>query len=46
MNGELFHLETINEVSNDRYDDNVLWFLAQYVKYVKQVKSDLVPTGW
>ncbi len=42
----LTHLETTNEVSNDRYDNNALWLLGQYVKYVKQVKSDLVPTGW
>jgi hypothetical protein len=42
----LTHLETTNEVSNDRYDNNALWFLGQYVKYVKHVKSDLVPTGW
>jgi len=42
----LTHLETTNEVSNDRYDNNALWFLGQYVKYIKQVKSDLVPTGW
>ena len=42
----LIHLETTNEVSNDRYDNNALWFLGQYVEYVKHVKSDLVPTGW
>ena len=42
----LNHLETTNEVSNDRYDNNALWFLGQYVKYVEHVKSDLVPTGW
>ncbi|MCX6255734.1 MAG: hypothetical protein NTV31_14855 [Bacteroidia bacterium] len=42
----LAHLETTNEISNDRYDNNALWFLGQYVKYVKHVKSDLVPTGW
>jgi len=42
----LTRLETINEVSNDRHDSNALWFLGQYVKYVKHVKSDLVPTGW
>jgi hypothetical protein len=42
----LTHLETTNEVSNDRYDNNALWLLGQYVKYVKHVKSDLVPTGW
>lgn len=42
----LTHLDTTNEVSNDRYDNNALWLLGQYVKYVKQVKSDLVPTGW
>ncbi len=42
----LTHLETTNEVSNDRYDNNALWCLGQYVKYVKHVKSDLVPTVW
>jgi len=42
----LTHIETTNEVSNDRYDDNALWLLGQYVKYVKHIKSDLVPTGW
>jgi len=42
----LTHLETTNEVSNDRYDNNALWLIGQYVKYVKTVKSDLVPTGW
>jgi hypothetical protein len=42
----LTYLETTNEVSNDRYDDNALWLLGQYVTYVKKVKSDLVPTGW
>jgi len=42
----LIHLETANEISNDRYDNNALWLLGQYMKYVKHVKSDLVPTGW
>ncbi|MCJ7752190.1 MAG: hypothetical protein MUQ65_14080, partial [Armatimonadetes bacterium] len=42
----LTHLETTNEISNDRYDDNALWFLGQYVTYVPRLKSDLVPTGW
>jgi len=42
----LTHLETTNEVSNDRYDNNALWLLGQYVRYVKHVQSDLVPTGW
>jgi len=42
----LIHLETTNEVSNDRYDNNALWLLGQYVKYVPDLKSDLVPTGW
>jgi hypothetical protein len=42
----LTHLETTNEVSNDRYDNNALWFLGQYVKYIKHLRSDLVPTGW
>ena len=41
----LTHLETTNEVSNDRYDDNALWLLGQYVKYVERLRSDLVPTG-
>ncbi|MCX5971846.1 MAG: hypothetical protein NTV14_10175, partial [Coprothermobacterota bacterium] len=44
--GFLTRLETTHEVSNDRHDHNALWFLGQYVKYVEQVKSDLVPTGW
>jgi hypothetical protein len=39
----VIHLETANEVSNDRYDDNSLWCLGQYVR-VKY--ADLVPTGW
>jgi hypothetical protein len=39
----LTHLETTNEVSNDRYDDNALWCLGQYVK-IKY--AELVPTGW
>ncbi len=42
----LTRLETTREVSNDRLDGNALWLLGQYVKYVKQVKSGLVPTGW
>jgi hypothetical protein len=42
----LTQLETTDEVSHDRYDDNALWFLGQYVEYIKRVKSDLVPTGW
>jgi hypothetical protein len=42
----LIRLETTNEVSNDRNDNNALWLLGQYVKYVKHIKSDLVPTGW
>lgn len=42
----LIRLETTNEVSNDRHDNNALWLLGQYVKYVKRVRSDLVPTGW
>ena len=42
----LTHLETTNEISNDRNDDNALWFLGQYVTYVPRLKSDLVPTGW
>lgn len=39
----LTHLETTNEVSNDRYDNNSLWCLGQYVK-IKY--AELVPTGW
>jgi hypothetical protein len=42
----LIRLGTANEVSNDRYDNNALWLLGHYVKYVEQVRSDLVPTGW
>ncbi len=42
----LTRLVETNEVSNDRYDNNALWLLGQYVRYVKQLKSDLVPTGW
>ena len=39
----LTHLGTTNEVSNDRYDNNALWCLGQYVK-IKY--ADVVPTGW
>jgi len=39
----LTHLETTNEVSNDRYDDNALWCLGQYLK-VKYAEPVL--TGW
>ena len=42
----LTHLETTNEVSNDRYDDNASWLLGHYIGYVERVRSDLVPTGW
>lgn len=42
----LTHLETTGEISHDRYDDNALWLLGQYIKYVEHLKSDLVPTGW
>lgn len=42
----LTHLEMTNEVSYDRHDNNALWLLGQYVKYVERVRSDLVPTGW
>jgi hypothetical protein len=35
-----------HEISYDRQDNNALWLLGQYVKYVNEVKSDLVPTGW
>jgi hypothetical protein len=40
------HLETTNEISHDRWDNNSLWLVGQYVKYIEQLKSDLVPTGW
>lgn len=36
-------LEMMNEISNDRYDNNSLWCLGQYV-IVKQ--AEVVPTGW
>jgi hypothetical protein len=39
----LTHLETTNEVSNDRHDNNSLWCLGQYVK-IKYAEA--VPTGW
>jgi hypothetical protein len=39
----LSHLNTTNEVSNDRYDNNALWCLGQYVKVEY---ADTVPTGW
>jgi len=39
----LTHLETTNEISNDRYDNNSLWCLGQYMK-IKY--AELVPTGW
>jgi hypothetical protein len=39
----LIHLETTNEVSNDRNDNNSLWCLGQYIK-IKY--AELVPTGW
>jgi hypothetical protein len=42
----LTRLETTGEISNDRYDNNALWLLGQYVKYNEHLKSDLVPTGW
>ena len=42
----LTHLDTADEISNDRVDDNALWCLGQYVKYVQHLKSGLVPTGW
>ncbi|MDD5530647.1 MAG: hypothetical protein PHX21_11575 [bacterium] len=38
----LTRLETTNEVSNDVYDDNALWCLAQYLKIPY---ADVVPTG-
>jgi hypothetical protein len=39
----VIHLETANEVSNDRYDNNSLWCLGQYVEVEY---ADLVPTAW
>lgn len=42
----LTHLVTTGEISNDRFDNNSIWLLGNYVKYVKQLKSDLVPTAW
>jgi hypothetical protein len=42
----IIRLEMTGEVSNDRYDNNALWLLGNYVEYVEQVKSDLVPSAW
>jgi hypothetical protein len=42
----IMRLESTGEVSNDRSDDNAMWLLGNYVKHVKHLKSDLVPTGW
>jgi len=39
----LIRLTVTNEVSNDRYDDNALWLLGQYLKMKNE---SLVPTGW
>jgi len=39
----IYHLETTNEISNDRYDNNAFWCLGQYVR-IKY--AELVPTGW
>jgi hypothetical protein len=39
----LSHLETTNEISNDRQDNNSIWCLGQYLK-IKY--AELVPTGW
>jgi len=36
-------LEEKNEVSNDRYDNNSIWCLGQYIK-IKY--GECVPTGW
>ncbi|MEI6090911.1 MAG: hypothetical protein WCR42_10695 [bacterium] len=36
-------LEEKNEVSNDRYDNNSMWCLGQYIK-IKY--GECVPTGW
>lgn len=38
----LVHLETTNEVSNDRKDENCLWCLGQYIKIEY---AECVPTG-
>ena len=42
----IIRLETTGEVSNDRYDNNALWLLGNYIEYVEQLKSDLIPTAW
>ncbi len=42
----LTRLVASHEISHDREDNNALWLLGQYVKYVQEVKTDLVPTGW
>jgi hypothetical protein len=39
-------LVAYHEISHDRQDNNALWLLGQYVKYLQDVKTDLVPTGW
>jgi hypothetical protein len=39
----LIHLETTDEVSNDRTDNNSLWCLGQYTK---TKYAELVPTAW
>lgn len=44
--GFLTRLIETYEISNDRYDDNASWLLGQYIKYIKKVRSDLIPTGW
>lgn len=42
----LTRLETTNEISNDRYDDNALWLLGQYIKCQKCLRTDLIPSVW
>lgn len=44
--GFLTRLIETCEISNDRYDENASWLLGQYIKYIKKVRSDLIPTGW
>jgi hypothetical protein len=36
------HQEETNEISHDRYDDNALWCLAQYIKISY---AECVPVG-
>jgi len=43
ITGFLIRLEETDEVSHDRYDNNSVWCLGQYVKIEY---AELVPTGW